>query len=199
MEILSLFPTPVGLFKLETPATKNELKYLSGLPLHKNLGNETSESKYLSKDTKLKRLTKFFQESIDTYFKNVYAPCYDVKLNITQCWLNVTKPNHFHHQHSHPNSFISGVYYLQSDDTTGKIYFHKDVKKILDVKTEEFNIFNSESWWMPSTEGTLLLFPSNLTHSVETNTSEKSRLSISFNTFPVGYLGDEGNLTAMHL
>jgi uncharacterized protein (TIGR02466 family) len=199
MEILPLFPTPVGLFKLDEPVTKSELKYLSSLSLHNNLGNETSDNKYLTKESKIKRLTKFFEESVDAYFKDVYAPRYDVKLKITQCWLNSTKTNQHHHLHSHPNSFVSGVYFVQSDDTTGKIFFHKDIKKVLDVSPKEYNVFNSESWWLSSTEGTLLLFPSTLSHSVERVESEKTRLSISFNTFPVGYLGEEGNLTAMHL
>jgi len=59
-------------------------------------------------------------------------------------------------------------------------------------------LYNSESWWFEVGTGDLLLFPSSLTHMVET-VQEDERISLSFNTFPVGYVGDESSLTALHL
>jgi hypothetical protein len=42
-----------------------------------------------------------------------------------------------------------------------------------------------------------MLFPSSLTHMVEA--VQQERVSLSFNTFPVGYVGEEESLTALHL
>ncbi len=47
--------------------------------------------------------------------------------------------------------------------------------------------------------GELLLFPSNLKHSVPTNLGKESRLSMSFNTFSVDTLGSEESLTHLDI
>jgi hypothetical protein len=31
---------------------------------------------------------------------------------ITQSWLNYTETNQYHHKHEHPNSLVSGVFYV---------------------------------------------------------------------------------------
>ena len=48
---------------------------------------------------------------------------------------------------------------------------------------------------LPMKCGELILFPSNLTHSVPTNESDEERISLSFNTWSAGSLGDIDNLT----
>jgi hypothetical protein len=79
-----------------------------------------------------------------------------------------------------------------------RIYFYKDGYKQISLPTDNYNLYNSESWWFEVGTGDLLLFPSSLTHMVET-VQEDERISLSFNTFPVGYVGDESSLTALHL
>jgi predicted 2-oxoglutarate/Fe(II)-dependent dioxygenase YbiX len=59
-------------------------------------------------------------------------------------------------------------------------------------------LHNSESWWFEVGAGDLMLFPSSLTHMVETVQGDE-RVSLAFNTFPVGYVGEEESLTALHL
>ena len=44
-----------------------------------------------------------------------------------------------------------------------------------------------------------LLFPSNLSHMVETTKSSQTRVSLSFNTFLVGKIGDDKDLTLLEL
>ena len=65
-------------------------------------------------------------------------------------------------------------------------------------KVRTNNVYNSDSWWFEVGAGDLMLFPSSLTHMVETVQGE-DRVSLAFNTFPVGYVGDESSLTALHL
>ena len=45
----------------------------------------------------------------------------------------------------------------------------------------------------------LVLFPSSLAHMVEQTESQDTRISLSFNTFLKGLIGDEPTLTALHL
>ena len=38
-----------------------------------------------------------------------------IHLKITQSWINFTKKGEYHHPHAHPNSLISGVFYVEAD------------------------------------------------------------------------------------
>lgn len=169
------------------------------LPTHKNMGNTTSDDHYVLRDATLAKLRTFVEESVAEYVKTIHAPKHDVSLRLTQSWLNYTKPGEFHHKHAHPNSFISGVLYVNADRARDKIYFYRDGYQQIKLPTDNFNLHNSESWWFEVGTGDLMLFPSSLTHMVETVTGDETRVSLAFNTFPVGYVGDESQLTALHL
>ena len=43
---------------------------------------------------------------------------------ITGCWANVNTKGASHRMHSHPNNFLSGVYYVQTDHGADTINFH---------------------------------------------------------------------------
>jgi uncharacterized protein (TIGR02466 family) len=133
------------------------------------------------------------------YLAQIYAPMRDVNLRVTQSWCNYTTPGQFHHKHEHPNSFVSGVLYIQSDPKVDRIYFYRSGYQQLKLPTETFNPYNSESWWFESVPGQLILFPSHLTHMVETTRSADTRISLSFNTFPVGQVGSNQELTELLL
>jgi len=143
-------------------------------------------------------LNKFMEAAVQEYLTAVYAPKNDTKMRITQSWCNYTKPGQFHHKHAHPNSFISGVFYLQTT-AQDKIYFYREGYQQIKMPTDNWNVWNSESWWFEATKGRLILFPSSLTHMVETVKGDDTRISMSFNTFPVGNVGDDAALTGLYL
>ena len=64
---------------------------------------------------------------------------------------------------------------------------------------EEYNALNAGIRSVENKSNTLILFPSGMDHYVETNESNKTRISIGFNTFVSGLIGtpEEGNL--LHL
>ena len=78
------------------------------------------------------------------------------------------------------------------------IYFHKDGYQRIDFPAKEYNPFNSKSWWFETGTNDLVLFPSNLTHMVE-KVVGKERISLSFNTFLKGYIGEDLDLTGLHI
>lgn len=196
-QIVPLFPIPIGFYRLEKPLNENEKNFIMNLERRPNLGNSTSVKNYLLEEKKLSRLKDFFNESVNNYFNEVYRPMFDVKCKITQCWANYSEKGQWHHQHSHPNSFISGVFYVNSDSEKDKIFFHKSGYKQIDIPHEQdnWNIYNSETWYFPAIENQIILFPSSLSHNVETIDTDRIRVSISLNTFPIGFLGDSRTLT----
>lgn len=195
----NLFPTAVAKFELGREFSPEELAFVDEQPMHANMGNTTSDDRYVLRHDTMANLKAFAELSVAEYLKSIYAPKHEVSLRFTQSWLNFTKPGQWHHKHAHPNSFVSGVLYLKAARERDKIYFYRDGYKQISLPTDNWNLYNSESWWFEVNAGDLMLFPSSLTHMVETVQGDDTRVSLAFNTFPVGYVGDESSLTALHL
>ena len=200
MRIESLFPTPVGFFSLDRKLSSDEEAFLVNQETCANENNLVSVDRYILDREGMKELKEFVQNCVDEYFKFIFSPKYETKLRLTQSWTNYTKPGQSHHKHSHANSFVSGVFYIKANKDSDKIYFYRDLSnQRLTITQNEFNLWNSSSWWFNVGVGGLILFPSWLTHSVETVQGNDTRISLAFNTFPVGVLGEENLLTALKI
>jgi uncharacterized protein (TIGR02466 family) len=194
MNIHNLFPLPVAFFN--RPVTDEEVVFVKGLETRSNTGNTTSTNNFVLKS--MTPLRSWIEDCVSDYFKATTAPKHDVNLKITQSWVNYSEPGQYHHKHAHPNSFVSGVYYLQTNPDD-RIYFYKDQYQQIKFPTDDWNAYNSESWWFEAEAGKLILFPSSLTHMVPTVQGDVTRISLSFNTFPVGMVGEEMDLTGLKL
>ena len=178
--------------------TKKEIKFLVEQKKRSNQGNTTSIDNNILENKEMKKLKQFIEKSLKEYFQNIYVPKNNVEPYITQSWCNYTNEGQYHHKHAHPNSFVSGVFYVQADRTKDKIYFFKEEYKQIRITAKEYNHFNSESWWFETGTNDLVLFPSNLTHMVAKIVG-KERISLSFNTFLKGYIGEDIELTGLHI
>lgn len=199
MIIENLFPTPVSFFDLNRPFTSEEISFVKGLELKENTGNKSSINTKILNTPELSQLNSFVNQCIQEYLHAVYSPANDIELYVTQSWANVTKTGQYHHKHKHPNSFISGVIYLHAEKNVDRITFFKDNQSQFRLKTDNWNFYNSESWYFPVETGKLVIFPSTLEHMVTTTMSQEDRISIAFNTFLRGDLGDEEELTRLIL
>ena len=197
-ELLMVFPTAVQIYKHENSIEK-ELKYIEGvewLPQVQN-GNFKTKDSYLTKHESLKNITSFFKECIDDYCNTIMNS--NQRLVITQLWGNRNPKGSKHHEHVHPNSIISGVFYLRQDPKLPPIQFSKANQHAMKLDPKKYNSYNAETFLLPCTAGELILFPSNLRHSVPTNMGEDERISLSFNTFSIDALGSEENLTHLDI
>ncbi len=104
-------------------------------------------------------------------------------LEITGCWANVLAPGAAHRVHAHPNNFLSGVYYLRAQPGADTISFHdpRPQTAIIRPPVVELTAENTDQVVVSVRGGTLLMFPSYLPHSVDSNRSDQDRVSISFN------------------
>jgi len=175
---------------------KDEIDFVRSLEQRPNDGNTTSKNNYLLREESMERIAAFVQNCLDEYMKSTYAPKYDVKPYITQSWANYTKAGQYHHKHAHPNSFISGCVYIAAKGD--KIYFYRDGHQQIKLPTENWNPYNSESWWFEVNEGDVIMFPSSLTHMVQTVDGEE-RISIAFNSFLKGTIGSADELTELEI
>jgi len=118
---------------------------------------------------------------------------------ITQSWFNKNPTGSKHHEHVHPNSIVSGVMYFQIDQTLPPIQFSKSNQDGVKLDPIKYNVLNSDTFLLPCKPGELILFPSNLRHSVPINTGMPDRISLSFNTFCIDALGSEDSLTHLDI
>ncbi len=102
---------------------------------------------------------------------------------ITGCWANVHGRGASHGVHSHPNNFLSGVYYVQTQEGADTINFHdpRVQTAIIRPPVTQLTADNTDQVVVRVRNGTLLLFPAWLPHSVDPNRSDPERTSISFN------------------
>ena len=104
-------------------------------------------------------------------------------VEITGCWANVGRRGASHAMHTHPNNFLSGVYYVQTSPGAETINFHdpRSQASVLRPPVTELSGRNADQVVVKVKDGTLLMFPSYLPHSVSPSESDELRISISFN------------------
>ena len=117
---------------------------------------------------------------------------YDVEdLVITDMWANVLRNTEHHPMHTHSNNFLSGTYYLQSDQGAS-IVFH-DPRPAADVivpRKKETNNLNASLLSYASKTNRAIFFPAWLPHQVQQNKSNNKRISIAWNMQVRGQVGE---------
>ena len=189
-----IFPCPVYIVKRDSELSSKEDKDIEDIikeGMYKNFLNSTSKNSYIFND-KLKNIKQFCEQQIKIYVETVINPVGDLDFYITQSWLNITKPGESHHSHFHPNSIISGVFYISTveNDMIDFVNPLSVLGSLVQFDVKKYNLFNSGTWFFNVNNNDLLLFPSWLNHQVKPNDkATKDRISISFNTFVKGTLG----------
>lgn len=108
----------------------------------------------------------------------------DCDIALTSAWLNINDTRQcMNNEHVHGDVF-SGVFYLQAPEESGKLVLQNPaINRMWNgcALTAQKNQFTGESIRIEPVEGNIILFPSYLPHSVETNNHDEERISISFN------------------
>ena len=108
----------------------------------------------------------------------------DCDIAITEAWLNVNDSRQcMNGEHVHGDVF-SGVFYVQAPEGSGKLSIvNPGINRMWKgcQLVSQKNQFTGESIRIEPVEGNIILFPSYIPHSVETNNHDEERISISFN------------------
>ena len=78
-------------------------------------------------------------------------------------------------------------------ETPEKLY------ELFEKYKNEYNIFNSTSWTLNVKTGDLILFPSQVSHEVNSKNGKNKRVSLAFNVFIKGKLGEENKANTLVL
>ena len=85
--------------------------------------------------------------------------------------------------HQHPNNFLSGVYYVRTHPGADTINFHDphNQSRVIRPPVVELTAENTDQVVVRVRDGTMLVLPAYLQHSVDASASDEERISISFN------------------
>lgn len=194
-----LFPIPVAFFDLGFELSEEEHTCLCNQEMRLSHTNKSSVDNYLLNRVELARIKSRVEECVTEYAQEIWKAKVDPF--ITQSWLNFTAPGESHTLHNHPNSLYSGVLYVDVEDGRDKIIFHHSNHKQIKPEYSEFNLWNSDSWWLPIKSKQIILFPSSLKHMVDSvpdGLTKKTRVSLAFNSF-AKKIGSNESLTELIL
>ena len=209
--IAEIFPTPIYRAHLDRSYTQEELDFVkkNEMKCDQNVGNKTSVNKNVLECAALATLKKEILNCIDDYFIHVIGiggssnmplynhpekvqkllPSEQVKPYITQSWFNYAEKGQYHQWHNHSNSYVSGGIYINADKDTDRMQF-QDVKfEAIKIVSRQRNKFNSHIHEFAVDTGDIILFPSDILHSVPANVGEHTRISLAFNIFIKGEIG----------
>jgi len=191
-EMINLFAVPVAKSPIGRNYTDSELKYIESQLERpsKAIDNYASPNKNVLAHNELKDLQTIIQQHLDSYFKAVYNTSNNVALQITQSWLTLSRKGESHHSHTHPNSVVSGVLYVNVAGNDGINFYRNEENLWFELEPSETNYYNSYKIHVATKVGDLVLFPSSVKHGVNKVTEDIKRVSLSFNTFFSGEMGN---------
>jgi uncharacterized protein (TIGR02466 family) len=96
------------------------------------------------------------------------------KFGLHNLWFNSNPNGAWNMPHTHPHAFFSGVLWVKASEGSGELVLHSPQGHAL------YGLHHNV-WGIPPEEGRVVLFPSNLQHNVNSNTTEDERISLSFN------------------
>ena len=186
--LLSFFPTPVWIFDLKAadagrinndivawldrlasprPRSTNDLSLQTDHDFHNDPAFEQLRGFVM---TAARGVLEFLQLDVDGE-------------EITGCWLNSSPGGTRHADHTHPNNYLSGVYYVQTPPGAGNLAFYdpRPQAHVIAPPMKRGTPFTGSVMTVPVQAGRLVLFHSWLRHSVETNKGEGERISLAFN------------------
>jgi len=163
--------------ELKTVTSKLKFNEAQGWgPYAHDLSENPFESNFLI-DNKCIKTVEFIHRCLMEYlmFINSKEP---PKYIINSAWITRTNKGKFAHPHSHGFSDVSGVYYINTNGKDGNLMFDN----IHDAFGGNF-IYNAIGGKVPAPldNGIILMWPSNLRHETQENTTDNERLSLSFN------------------
>jgi len=200
MEHQIIFPTNLFLIEDFYNSDITEMKkYISDLWVDRDYDDRWQTK---SADLHNQKEFKEFAELVISTSKDILNELkYDVEdVVITDMWATVLKSGENHPAHTHSNNFLSGVYYLHSDQ--GASIMFRDPRPAADVilpRIKETIIANASLLSYTSKQNRAIFFPSWLPHYVKPNKSKNKRISISWNIQLKGQVGEHHEFQSANL
>ena len=185
------FSTPVWVSKIENYKETNEeiYAYIKNLQNIDNKGilksniNGWHSKNFDLKNPKVINFINLISPNINQVLKDMNWNIEKQSVKITGMWSIINKGGASNARHHHGNSDISAAYYVRAPKNCGEIVFYdpRPAPVFSHPISNDSNSLNARVNSINPVEGGLVLFPSYLDHSVNSNLTNEERVVISFN------------------
>jgi uncharacterized protein (TIGR02466 family) len=177
---ISIFNTPIWGYTLsnEKYHAEDYLSFIEELQIKEHsVSKSNSNGAWQSRDNLHEE--PIFKEVVDDillrYIATDILKEYNIEdFSVQSMWANVNGKHSFNYQHTH-EGYISGVLYLKVPRNSGRLIFTNPI-----IRSEQHPI-RTPNYPINPTPLACIVFPSWLEHYVEPNTSDDTRISLSFN------------------
>ena len=154
----------------------NVTDWMSSTASPDNCFHLTDLAEYLEFKPLVQRIGACVQEFAQQYGSHDLYEC-------TESWYNVYSSGRYQEFHMHPYNIFSAIYYVKVPTGAAGTYFKRpDMGSMLPPKNKEVPTpLNQEVLIAPPQEGTVVIFRSNLQHSVPPSTFDGERVTIALN------------------
>lgn len=200
-DMMNMFAVPLYRATLGRAFSQSEMQFFhetlrGAVPA---IANQSSVNKQVLSAPQMRDIRRVIEEHLAQYMRTVFNTSNQVQLQITQSWLTLAGKGQSHHVHTHPNSVVSGVLYINLAQQDGISFYRNEDNIWYELIRQQDNYFNASQYFVQSSVGDLLLFPSNVRHGVREVTADIQRVSLSFNTFFSGQLGRDEFSNALNI
>jgi len=188
-----LFSAPVYFMEEDNDVynfSQEELDFIKNSEFGPSRTNSLSKSNQVLESPELFGLKEFVQRQVDFYMNLlIRTEDNDYKFEISSSWITKSKTSESHGYHKHLTSVVSGIVpvtpgnitvFSRENTSTGPFPFFP-----FDYRNSELPFSENVNFYQKN-PGSILLFPSNVFHSVQPHELDEDRYSISFNVFPRG-------------
>lgn len=188
VQVISLFPTTVWSHDL-TPEIHEPMnrRLLAQLDAMLTPRPAVKPGQTWQTDQRLHHLPEFAE--LVGYIEEAAAKVFDFLqveergFEITGCWANINPPGGPHMPHTHPNNYLSGVYYVKTAPGNDSLSFYdpRSETYVIAPRVKQNNPHNLSRLELRTPPGRLVLFPAWFRHGVGANQTSEERVSIAFN------------------
>lgn len=191
-KVAQIFPTTMVCYEnpnyLDT--NTNLIKVLKSSEFYEGMhGVSQTSDNHLHKDPDYKELFDWIQGCLDDYKQMFNYACDGLAPTIS--WVNKSTSESEHREHTHPNSFLSGIYYITENPSP--TYFESPNTEAFrnGIVVMSNTPLEQNVWTCPASAGDLVIFPSWLSHWTEPQDFEGERMTMSFNIMPTGVVNKQ--------
>lgn len=144
------------------------------------------------------KLEERIKRSVKRYAADAMGVDWDIK--IMNSWGIKHLQGDMGQPHSHAQSWISGVYYVDVKPDSGDIIFLKENRNFFNLSHCRDTGHNKDYHYHKPVNGDLILFPSYVKHAIDVQSVPNfQRLALAFNVLPNGVVGGNENMDYMYV
>ena len=130
-------------------------------------------------DFQMNNLSAYIEKHVRNYIKMIDA-WEPMPNKLAHSWINLVSKDQWQDWHQHHDATISGTYYYQTSGSDGDIIF-RTPNQFVELELFSIGSMVGKQHAIQPKNGKIVLFPGWLSHKVDRNTTDTTRISISFN------------------